>query len=85
MIGLQEQGTAADFGKPPGMAGRCPQLQVFLHNLPVEDNLLEPGVGFLLAGLIEAWGLENQVECLPFTGRPRRVHLGGVTVIDGGG
>src|SRR5271157_5165801 len=82
VIGLQEQGTAADFGQPPGMAGRCPQLQVFLHNLPVEDNLLEPGVGFLLSGLIEPWGLEDQVKCLPLTGRPRRVHLGGVTVIE---
>src|SRR5271157_814751 len=30
VIGLQEQGTAADFGQPPGMAGGCPQLQVFL-------------------------------------------------------
>ena len=23
VIGLQEQGTAADFGQPPGMAGGC--------------------------------------------------------------
>ena len=82
VIGLQEQGAAADFRQPPGMAGRCPQLQVFLHNLPVEDNLLEPGVGFLFSGPIEPRSLEDQVKCLPLPGRPRRVDLGGVTVIE---
>src|SRR5260370_21492596 len=80
MIALEHERALGPLGAAQRCRGRALDLDVFVNDLAVVDDLQEASVGGFLALAIKARGLEGDIEGLPFAGRLAGVEarLGGI-------